>query len=136
MAVVCAWSLDVRCRSVTLRVVRLESLSYFEARSGVCLFEVVMRRYKTRSTMMTSNRPLEDWGKLSGDARCAAAILDGFLHDAELVQMTGRSYRLRHQATPGRDGVEDSKPAIAPSGSAGEQPRSKPATAPFGSGKA
>jgi DNA replication protein DnaC len=33
-------------------------------RSGECLFEVVMRRYETRSTMMTSNRPLEDWGKL------------------------------------------------------------------------
>ena len=37
-------------------------------RSGECLFEVVMRRYETRSTMMTSNRPLEDWGKLLGDA--------------------------------------------------------------------
>ena len=35
-------------------------------RSGECLFEVVMRRYETRSTMMTSNRPLEDWGKLLG----------------------------------------------------------------------
>jgi DNA replication protein DnaC len=35
-------------------------------RSAECLFEVVMRRYETRSTMMTSNRPLEDWGKLLG----------------------------------------------------------------------
>ena len=64
-------------------------------RSGECLFEVVMRRYETRSTMMTSNRPLEDWGKLLGDAPGASAILDRFLHHAELVQMTGRSYRLR-----------------------------------------
>ena len=58
-------------------------------RSGECLFEVVMRRYETRSTMMTSNRPLEDWGKLLGDAPGASAILDRFLHHAELVQMTG-----------------------------------------------
>ena len=36
-------------------------------RSGEYLFEIVMRRYETRSTMMTSNRPLEDWGKLLGD---------------------------------------------------------------------
>ena len=64
-------------------------------RSGECLFEVVMRRYETRSTMMTSNRPLEDWGKLLGDAPGASAILDRFLHHAELVQMTGRSYRDR-----------------------------------------
>jgi DNA replication protein DnaC len=102
-------------------------------RSGECLFEVVMRRYETRSTMMTSNRPLEDWGKLLGDAPGASAILDRFLHHAELVQMTGRSYRLRHQATPSLDTVEDSKPAIAPSGSADKRPVSKPAIAPPGS---
>jgi hypothetical protein len=65
-------------------------------RSGECLFEVVMRRYETRSTMMTSNRPLEDWGKLLGDATGATAILDRFLHHAELVRMTGRSDRLFH----------------------------------------
>ena len=67
-------------------------------RSGECLFEVVMRRYETRSTMMTSNRPLEDWGKLLGDVPSATAILDRFLHHAEIVRMAGRSYRLRHQS--------------------------------------
>jgi hypothetical protein len=56
-----------------------------------------MRRYETRSTMMTSNRPLEDWGKLIGDVPSATAILDRFLHHAEIVQMTGKSYRLRNQ---------------------------------------
>ena len=40
-------------------------------RSGEVLFEIVMRRYETRSTMMTSNRPLEDWGKLLGDVPSA-----------------------------------------------------------------
>ena len=103
-------------------------------RSGECLFEVVMRRYETRSTMMTSNRPLEDWGKLLGDAPGASAILDRFLHHAELVQMTGRSYRLRNQAAARLDGMEDSKPAIAPPGSEGKRPSSKPAIAPPGSG--
>ena len=38
-----------------------------------------MRRYETRSTMMTSNRLLEDWGKLLGDVPSATAILDRFL---------------------------------------------------------
>ena len=65
-------------------------------RSGEYLFEIIMRRYETRSTMMTSNRPLEDWGKLIGDVPSATAILDRFLHHAEIVQITGRSYRLRH----------------------------------------
>jgi len=63
-------------------------------RSGECLFEIVLRRYETRSTMMTSNRPLEDWGKLLGDVPSATAILDRFLHHAEIIQITGKSYRL------------------------------------------
>ena len=45
-----------------------------------------------------SNRPLEDWGKLIGDVPSATAILDRFLHHAEIIQITGKSYRLRHQA--------------------------------------
>jgi DNA replication protein DnaC len=102
-------------------------------RSGECLFEVVMRRYETRSTMMTSNRPLEDWGKLLGDVPSATAILDRFLHHAELVRMTGRSYRLRHHSAPDPERVEDSKPANAPSGSEEKQPSPKPANAPPGS---
>jgi DNA replication protein DnaC len=54
-----------------------------------------MRRYELKSTMMTSNRPLEDWGKLIGDVPAATAILDRFLHRAELIHITGKSYRLR-----------------------------------------
>jgi len=56
-----------------------------------------MRRYETRSTIMTSNRPLEDWGKLIGDVPAATAILDRFLHHAELITITGQSSRLRNQ---------------------------------------
>ena len=102
-------------------------------RSGECLFEVVMRRYETRSTMMTSNRPLEDWGKLLGDVPSATAILDRFLHHAELVRMTGRSYRLRHRSISDQEGIEDSKPANAPPGSATSEAAPKPANAPSGS---
>lgn len=67
-------------------------------RSGEYLFEIVMRRYETRSTMMTSNRPLEDWGKLLGDVPSATAILDRFLHHAEIITITGQSYRLKDKA--------------------------------------
>jgi len=93
-------------------------------RSGEYLFEIIMRRYETRSTIMTSNRPLEDWGKLVGDVPSATAILDRFLHHAEIVSITGKSYRLRNQAAAG-NGSDDasqsangSKPAISPAGSA------------------
>ena len=63
--------------------------------SGEYLLEVVMRRYENRSTIMTSNRPLEDWGKLLSDVPTAGAILDRFLHHAIAMAITGRSYRVK-----------------------------------------
>jgi DNA replication protein DnaC len=70
-------------------------------RSGEYLFEIIMRRHELRSTMMTSNRPLDDWGKLIGDVPSATAILDRFLNRAEMVQITGKSYRLdRSEKSP------------------------------------
>ena len=74
--------------------------------------------------MMTSNRPLEDWGKLTGDVPTATAILDRFLHHAELIQIKGKSYRLKNAAkapeTPkpatGAPGSKKSKPAKTPTG--------------------
>jgi len=71
--------------------------------SGECLFEIIMRRYETKSTMMTSNRPLEDWGKLLGDVPAATAILDRFLHHAEILTITGRSYRLKDRVAKDLD---------------------------------
>jgi len=65
-------------------------------RSGECLLEIIMRRHENRSTMMTSNRPLEDWAKLIGDAPATTAILDRFLQHASIINITGKSYRLRH----------------------------------------
>ncbi len=81
-------------------------------RSGECLFEIILRRYETRSTMMTSNRPLEDWGKLLGDVPSATAILDRFLHHAEILQITGKSYRLS-QSTAANQGENADAPANA-----------------------
>jgi DNA replication protein DnaC len=88
-------------------------------RSGECLFEIILRRYETRSTIMTSNRPLEDWGKLLGDVPSATAILDRFLHHADLIELKGKSYRLNH-----RSAVNNAEDA---NGVAGKR-RSKPAT--------
>lgn len=92
-------------------------------KSGEYLFEIILRRYETRSTIMTSNRPLEDWGKLIGDVPAATAILDRFLHHAEVIQITGKSYRLQHagSSTP----PDDPKPAKLPTGSEKKSPRGK-----------
>ena len=93
-------------------------------RSGEYLFEIIMRRYETRSTIMTSNRPLEDWGKLIGDVPSATAILDRFLHHALVLSFSGKSYRLRNQGgEPDQAQSPDPKPAKAPLGTAGNKRR-------------
>lgn len=60
------------------------------------LLEIVMRRYEKASTILTSNRPLEDWPKLIGDAAATSALLDRLMHHAVLIAFHGKSYRL-HQ---------------------------------------
>ena len=58
------------------------------------LLEVFVRRYEKGAIIVTSNRPLEDWGKVLGDNAAAGAILDRFLHHAEIIKLEGRSYRM------------------------------------------
>jgi DNA replication protein DnaC len=73
-------------------------IKHLPKQSGEYLFEIILRRHQVRSTIMTSNRPIEDWGKLIGDVPAATAILDRFLSQAEIIPISGRSYRLKNQA--------------------------------------
>ena len=59
------------------------------------LLEIVMRRYERASTLLTSNRPVEDWGKLLGDTAAVSALLDRLLHHAHVVACGPRSYRTK-----------------------------------------
>jgi len=96
-------------------------------RGGECLLEIILRRHENRSTLMTSNRPLEDWAKLIGDVPAATAILDRFLQHATIITITGRSYRLK-------DHPRTDQPPTKPKGrpSAGGETNSPPEdTAPL-----
>ena len=75
-------------------------LKVLPPKSGEILLEIIMRRYENRSTMMTSNRPIEEWGKLLSDVPAASAILDRLLHHAEVIAITGRSYRVQPNPKP------------------------------------
>jgi DNA replication protein DnaC len=101
-------------------------------RSGECLFEIILRRYETRSTIMTSNRPLDDWGKLLGDVPSATAILDRFLHHADLIELKGKSYRLNHRTVvnePADPDPDDARHRPNPAIKKGAAAESKPASA-------
>src|SRR5437870_6104983 len=64
------------------------------------LLEIVMRRYERASTLLTSNRPVDDWGKLLGDTAAVAALLDRLLHHGHLLKCGPRSWRMRHHTLP------------------------------------
>src|SRR5438128_4571022 len=57
------------------------------------LLEIVMRRYERASTLLTSNRPVEDWGKLLGDVAAVTAMLDRILHHGHVLKCGPRSWR-------------------------------------------
>jgi DNA replication protein DnaC len=62
------------------------------------LLELVMRRYERASTLLTSNRPVDDWGKLLGDTAAVTALLDRLLHHAHVLKCGPRSWRTRAHA--------------------------------------
>ena len=61
------------------------------------LLEIVMRRYERASTLLTSNRPVEDWGNLLGDTAAVTAMLDRLLHHGHVLKCGPRSWRTRTQ---------------------------------------
>jgi len=85
---------------------------------------------------MTTNRPLEDWGKVLGDVPTATAILDRFLHHAEIITIEGaRSYRLndRQREQQGESNSNKATQLKAPTGSPDVEKDSNKAKAPTGS---
>ena len=63
------------------------------------LLELIMRRYERASTMLTSNRPVDEWGKLLGDTAAVTALLDRLLHHAHVLKCGPRSWRTRVRTT-------------------------------------
>lgn len=59
------------------------------------LLEIVMRRYERASTLLTSNRPVEDWGKLLGDTAAVGSMLDRLLHHGHVLKCGPRSWRVK-----------------------------------------
>ena len=65
---------------------------------AVLFFQLINRRYERASTVLTSNKGFEEWGRILGDEVMAAALLDRLLHRCHIVNIRGNSYRMRHHA--------------------------------------
>jgi len=64
------------------------------------LLEIIMRRYERASTIITSNRPVDDWGKLLGDSAAVTAMLDRLLHHGHVLKCGPRSWRTKTGLPP------------------------------------
>ena len=62
------------------------------------LLEIIMRRHERVATLLTSNRPVEDWGKLLGDTPAVTATLDRLLHHGHVLKCGPKSWRMKEHA--------------------------------------
>ncbi|MGH7687333.1 MAG: IS21-like element helper ATPase IstB [Candidatus Dormibacteria bacterium] len=82
---------------VDLLVIEDLGMRRLPATAAEDLLEVFTRRYEQGAVILTSNRPLEDWGQILGDNAAAGAILDRFLHHADVIKLSGKSYRMHER---------------------------------------
>lgn len=88
----------LRRRYMTSAVLVLDELGFqaLSRRDAHLLFKVISHRYERASTVITSNKSIRDWPEmLAGDEVLATAILDRLLHHCHVVQIDGKSYRVR-----------------------------------------
>ena len=81
--------------SVPLLVIDDLGMRKLPATAAEDLLEIVMRRYEHTSTLLTSNRPIDDWGKLLGDSAAITAMLDRLLHHGHVLKCGPRSWRTK-----------------------------------------
>jgi len=93
---VTAWRQQAR-RYVQPHVLVLDEVGYTRLTPGQaqCLFDLVTARYERSSIVLTSNVTFAEWGSLVGDEVLATALLDRLLHHAEVLNINGRSYRMK-----------------------------------------
>jgi DNA replication protein DnaC len=84
-----------RVSTVPLLIIDDLGMRKLPATAAEDLLEIIMRRYERASTILTSNRPVEDWGKLLGDTAAVTAMLDRLLHHAHVLKSGPRSWRTK-----------------------------------------
>lgn len=78
----------------------LDDITYAQkdrAESSV-LFELIARRYETRSLAIAANQPFSAWDKVFPDQAVTVTVIDRLVHHATILEMNGDSYRRRAAA--------------------------------------
>ena len=105
------------------RLLLIDEIGYlsYSNRHADLLFEIVSRRYQEKSTLVTTNRPFSEWGEVFPNAACVVSLVDRLVHNAEIVQIQGESYRLK-------EAKERSEKRRKQRAARKRKPRTKPAT--------
>ncbi len=74
------------------------------------LYDVINERYERGSIMLTSNRAPEEWPDLFGSPLLASAGLDRLTHRAQMIVITGSSFRAHGTQDPGKEVPTESTP--------------------------
>ena len=78
-------------------ILAIDEIGYlsYGNRHADLLFEIVNRRYETKSTIVTTNRPFTEWGEVFPNATCVISIVDRLIHHSEIIVLDGESYRIK-----------------------------------------
>lgn len=90
--------LRTQIKSAELLLIDDLFLRKLPAHAGDELADVLMSRYEHASTIVTSNRPIEDWTRLLGDVVVVTPLLDRLMHHGHLLKFDGKSWRLKEAA--------------------------------------
>ncbi|HEX9728045.1 MAG TPA: ATP-binding protein [Gemmatimonadales bacterium] len=90
--------LRIQIRDAELLLIDDLFLRKLPTHAGDELADVLMARYEKASTIITSNRPLEDWPRLLGDVVVVTPLLDRLMHHGHLLKFEGKSWRLKEAA--------------------------------------
>ena len=79
------------------RLLVIDEVGYlsYSNRHADLLFELVSRRYEHNSTLVTTNRPFAEWREVFPSAACVVSLVDRLVHNAEVLAIEGKSYRLK-----------------------------------------
>ena len=79
----------------TLLVIDEVGYLSYSNRHADLLFEIISRRYEEKYVLITTNRPFSEWGEVFPNAACVVSLVDRLVHNAEIIQIKGESYRLK-----------------------------------------
>jgi len=92
------WAWPKRCdRAAVEALMVIDEVGYlsYSNRHADLMFELISRRYQTRSTLVTTNRPFAEWREVFPNAACVVSLVDRLVHNAEIIAIDGESYRLK-----------------------------------------